>query len=206
MLASGSPLSWATGIFIQVLNIFQTHYPERLAESLVINVPFLIHAFFKMIGPFMDPVTRNKLKFNPKPIQDGMFVADELFKEGGWGGSRDFVWEHEKYWPAFVRMSDEIREGQMARWRKLGARVGCDEKDYKLEDFVRVVPASPVTATAKAEAEVEAKADGNGGHGLADDAALESGEVVEDAPQSADETSAAEKVSEADRALEPTAV
>jgi hypothetical protein len=101
----------------------------------------------------MDPVTRNKLKFNPKPIQDGMFTADELFKEGGWGGSRDFVWDHEKYWPAFVRMCDEIGKGQMARWRKLGARVGCDEKDYKVEDSVRSVPGSPVTPTAKDEAQ-----------------------------------------------------
>ena len=138
---------------IQILNIFQMHYPERLAASLVINVPFLIQAFFKMIGPFIDPVTRSKLKFNPNPIQDGMFTADELFKEGGWGGSREFVWDHEKYWPAFVRMCEEIAEGQMARWRELGARVGCDEKDYKMEDSVRTVPGSPATPAAKAEAE-----------------------------------------------------
>jgi hypothetical protein len=153
---------------IQMLNIFQTHYPERLAESLIINVPFLIHAFFKMISPFMDPVTRNKLKFNPNPVQDGMFTADELFKEGGWGGSRDFVWDHEKYWPAFVRMCDEIVEGQMARWRKLGSRVGCDEKDYKLEDVVHTVPGSPGTDMSKAEAEAT------------EDAAPDTGEVVEE--------------------------
>lgn len=148
---------------IQILNIFQMHYPERLAECLIINVPFLIHMFFKVISPFMDPVTRNKLKFNPKPVKDGMFAAEELFKEGGWGGSRDFVWDHEKYWPAFVRMCDEIGKGQMARWRKLGACVGCDENDYKMEDFVGSVPGSPVTATpnveAKAEVEAETEAD-----------------------------------------------
>lgn len=125
------PFSW-----IQILNIFQMHYPERLAESLIINVPFLIHAFFRMIGPFIDPVTRNKIKFNPKPVEEGMFTADELFKEGGWGGSRDFVWDHEKYWPAFVQMCDEIVKEQMARWRRLGAQVGCDEKAYKSEDDV----------------------------------------------------------------------
>jgi hypothetical protein len=160
-----------------MLNIFQMHYPERLAESLIINVPFLIHAFFKMISPFMDPVTRKKLKFNPNPVKDGIFAADELFKEGGWGGSREFVWDHEKYWPAFVRMCDEIAEGQMARWRKLGARVGCDEKDYKLEDFVRIVPGSPVTSTHKAEAEARA---GDGDGSVADDGARETGEVVEE--------------------------
>ena len=160
------------------------HYPERLAESLIINVPFLIHAFFKMISPFMDPVTRNKLKFNPNPIQDGIFAADELFKEGGWGGTRDFVWDHEKYWPAFVRMCDEIAEGQMARWRKLGAQVGCDEKDYKLEDFVPIVSGSPVTSTAKADAEDkdedEARVGDRDGR-VADDAAPDTGDTVEEA-------------------------
>ena len=175
---------------IQTLNIFQMHYPECLAESLILNVPFLIHAFFKMISPFMDPVTRNKLKFNPKPVQDGMFAADELFKGDGWGGSRDFVWDHEKYWSPFVQMCDEIREGHMARWRKLGARVGCDEKDYKLEDFVGIVPGSPGTGTTKAKTEAEARAgDGDRDGVVGDDAAPETGEVVEAEGQSRDERS-----------------
>jgi len=166
------------------------HYPECLAESLILNVPFLIHAFFKMISPFMDPVTRNKLKFNPKPVQDGMFAADELFKGDGWGGSRDFVWDHEKYWSPFVQMCDEIREGHMARWRKLGARVGCDEKDYKLEDFVGIVPGSPGTGTTKAKTEAEARAgDGDRDGVVGDDAAPETGEVVEAEGQSRDERS-----------------
>ena len=125
----------------QVLNILQTHYPERLGAALILNVPFLIHAFFKMISPLIDPVTRNKMKFNPKPVEDGLFAADELFKDGGWGGSRDFAYEHERYWGAFVRMCDEIREAQMARWRKLGARVGCDEWDYKSDGVVEVAEA-----------------------------------------------------------------
>ncbi|KAH9994862.1 CRAL/TRIO domain-containing protein [Russula vinacea] len=114
-----------------VLTVLQTHYPERLSAALILNVPFLIQAFFKMISPFIDPITRNKMKFNPKPVQDGLFAADELFKDGGWGGARDFVWDHEKYWGPFVRMCAEIREGHMARWRKLGGHVGCNERDYK---------------------------------------------------------------------------
>jgi len=137
-----------TGIYsdgwgaIQVLNILQTHYPERLGASLILNVPFLLHAFYKMISPLIDPVTRNKMKFNPKPVQDGLFTADELFRAGGWGGSRDFVYDHDKYWGSFVRMCDEIREAQMARWRKLGARVGCDEWDYKSDVVVDAAAAA----------------------------------------------------------------
>jgi hypothetical protein len=145
-------MSSPVGLF-QVLNILQTHYPERLSASLILNVPFLLHAFYKMISPLIDPVTRNKMKFNPKPIEDGLFAADELFSDGGWGGSRDFVWDHEKYWGPFVRMCDEIRAAQMARWRELGARVGCDEWDYKTSssDAVTVV-AKPEGAVVPEEA------------------------------------------------------
>lgn len=135
-----------------MLNILQTHYPERLAASLILNVPFLLHAFYKMISPLIDPVTRNKMKFNPKPVEDGLFTADELMKDGGWGGSCDFVYDHDKYWGAFVRMCDEIREAQMARWRKLGARLGCDEWDYKSDVVVDAVAAAapePGDATEK---------------------------------------------------------
>lgn len=127
---------------IQVLNILQTHYPERLGASLILNVPFLIHAFYKMISPLIDPVTRNKMKFNPKPVQDGLFAADELFKDSGWGGERDFVYDHDRYWGSFVRMCDEIREARMARWRKLGAQVGCDEWDYKSDVVVDAAAAA----------------------------------------------------------------
>ena len=134
------------------MNILQTHYPERLASALILNVPFIISAFFKLIGPFIDPITRKKMKFNPKPVEDGLFTADELLKDGGWGGSRNFVWDHEKYWKPFVQMCAEIKAKQMARWRKLGARVGCDEWDYKSEDVVDI---SPAVADASVHAEPE---------------------------------------------------
>jgi hypothetical protein len=187
---------------VQVLHILQTHYPERLGVALILNVPFLIHAFFKMISPFIDPVTRNKMKFNPKPVQDGLFAADELFK--GWGGSRDFAWDHEKYWGPFVRMCAEIREGQMARWRKLGARVGGDERDYKSGEVVDISP-----APAEAEA-----GNGNGDRVVAEDAAVENpppGSQAQAQDQAPDESSATDQVSgsgesEVEGALEAMAI
>ena len=191
---------------LQVLTVLQTHYPERLSAALILNVPFLIQAFFKMISPFIDPITRNKMKFNPKPVQDGLFAADELFKDGGWGGARDFVWDHEKYWGPFVRMCAEIREGHMARWRKLGGHVGCNERDYKLGEVVDISP-----APAEVEAEVKTEAgDGDGDRVVAEDAAPETGDTVAQG-QVPDEPSATDKVSgggdsDVDGALEPTAV
>jgi len=97
--------------------------------SLILNVPFLLQAFYKLITPFIDPVTREKMKFNPEVVKEGFFAPEMVMKE--WGGDCDFVYEHDKYWPAFVSMCDERRMGWMATWRSLGGTVGLKEWDYK---------------------------------------------------------------------------
>lgn len=125
---SGPPFSTS----LKVLNILQDHYPERLGRAFVINVPFLLNAFYKMITPFMDPVTREKLKFNPSCVKDGHFEADMLVK-GNWGGSRTVEYVHEKFWPAWLKLTWERREKHKENWRKLGGKIGIREWDYKIE-------------------------------------------------------------------------
>lgn len=125
--------------FAQVLNILQDHYPERLGRAFVINVPFLLNAFYKMINPFIDPVTREKLKFNPNCVKEGHFEANMLIKEN-WGGDRTIDYVHDKYWPALLKLTGERREKQKERWRKLGGKVGVKEWDYKAELPVDEVP------------------------------------------------------------------
>ncbi|TFY75993.1 hypothetical protein EWM64_g8022 [Hericium alpestre] len=115
-----------------VLNILQSHYPERLGAALILNVPFLVNAFFKLITPFIDPVTRTKMKFNPNPVEDGLFDAEQLMKEGGWGGAREFEWEHEQYWPRLLKTCATLREQHLERWRAQGGRLGLSEWDYKV--------------------------------------------------------------------------
>ncbi|KAI0034251.1 CRAL/TRIO domain-containing protein [Vararia minispora EC-137] len=119
-----------------VLNILQTHYPERLGHALILNVPFLLNAFFKLITPLVDPHTRVKMKFNPRAVKDGLFDAEQLLSESGWGGAVDFRWDHAKYWPALLKLCAETRERYMERWRKLGAKVGASEWDIKFEPLV----------------------------------------------------------------------
>ncbi|RDX57013.1 CRAL/TRIO domain-containing protein [Lentinus brumalis] len=133
-----------------VLNILQTHYPERLGRALVVNVPFLLNAFFKMITPFIDPLTRPKLRFNPDCIAEGLFTPDQLISE--WNGTANFEYEHEKYWGALVRMSAERRERLWEKWREHGAKVGVREWDLKcdiaLQDMAKLAgeaAAAPVT-------------------------------------------------------------
>ncbi|BEJ11431.1 hypothetical protein CspHIS471_0108530 [Cutaneotrichosporon sp. HIS471] len=52
-------------VSMYVLNVLQNHYVERLGRGLVLNIPWFINGFFKAIMPFMDPVTRDKARFNP---------------------------------------------------------------------------------------------------------------------------------------------
>ncbi|KAJ7227257.1 CRAL-TRIO domain-containing protein [Mycena pura] len=113
-----------------VLSILQDHYPERLGVALILNVPFLINAFYKLMNPFIDPVTRIKLKFNPRVIQDGIFAPDQLMTQG-WGGSCNFEYAHDKYWPALVSLCNERAELWKANWEKMGGKVGLKEADYK---------------------------------------------------------------------------
>ena len=117
---------------------------------MILNVPWLLNAFFKLITPFIDPLTREKMKFNPKPIEDGLFTADQLFADGGWKGGVNFQWNHDQYWPALLQLCAELREVQLKRWRELGGRVGLSEWDIK--------QASPSIAPAKTTVEVPASA------------------------------------------------
>ncbi|KAH9838326.1 CRAL-TRIO domain-containing protein [Rhodofomes roseus] len=111
------------------LNILQNHYPERLGRALVVNVPWLVHAFLKLIMPFVDPRTRDKIRFNPDCIKEGLFAPDMLMRE--WGGACDFEYDHARYWPAVVRMCDEHRQHRLEVWREMGAKVGIREWDIK---------------------------------------------------------------------------
>ncbi|KAG8772067.1 hypothetical protein FRC16_005745 [Serendipita sp. 398] len=109
------------------LSILQSHYPERLGRAMVINVPFLLNAFFKFIMPLVDPITRDKVRFNPKVVQDGLIDNDKLLNVHGWGGGVDFEFKHEIYWKTMIEACKTRREEQMQRWKDLGGKIGEDE-------------------------------------------------------------------------------
>ncbi|KAF9526403.1 CRAL-TRIO domain-containing protein [Crepidotus variabilis] len=118
------------GVARSVLSILQEHYPERLGLAHIINVPFLVSAFFKVISPFIDPVTREKMKFNPNVIKDKFFEPNQVMKEW-WGGDIDFEYVHADYWPSIVNLCEERNKKWRETWKGLGSKIGISEWEYK---------------------------------------------------------------------------
>ncbi|KAE8257606.1 hypothetical protein A4X13_0g2248 [Tilletia indica] len=107
-----------------MLYILQNHYVERLGIALCINVPWIFKTFFAAVQPFIDPVTREKCKFD-EAIKDEV-PLDQLNSD--YGGNVDPKYDHSKYWPDLVRTCDRLREKQMENFRELcGSKVGASE-------------------------------------------------------------------------------
>lgn len=82
----------------KVLHILQQHYVETLGRALVVNLPMLLNFFYRGISPFLDPVTRDKMRFNPdllELIPPGQLDAD-------FGGDYEWEFEPNSYWEQFV--------------------------------------------------------------------------------------------------------
>lgn len=115
----------------QVLGILQSHYPERLGKGLFTNIPWIGQAFFKVVGPFIDPHTRLKTVYD-QPFEN--FVPKEqLDKE--FNGDMDFVYDHGQYWPALSGMGTRRYELYLSNFEKLGGAVGLSEYDLRIEGY-----------------------------------------------------------------------
>ncbi|KAJ2557491.1 hypothetical protein EV175_001318 [Coemansia sp. RSA 1933] len=99
------PLSTAR----EFLRILETHYPERLHKAFVVSPPMYFVLFYRIIAPFIDPVTKAKIAFvdlsAQKPTSDdGVWVDifDHIAPESlerDVGGSWDFKFVQDDYWP-----------------------------------------------------------------------------------------------------------
>lgn len=115
------------GVGKEVLHILQTHYPERLGKALLTNIPWLAWTFLKLIHPFIDPMTREKLVFD-QPFPNYVPV-DQLEKT--YGGNLDFVYKQDVYWPAMIKDAQDKREHYLKRFQKFGGVVGLSEDDLR---------------------------------------------------------------------------
>jgi hypothetical protein len=135
--AGGTP---GIGVAKQVLDILQNHYPERLGRALLTHcmpcliaypinpltlrvVPWYVNAFLKLVNPFIDPVTKSKIKPN-EPLPNHV-PTSQLMKVSG--GEVDFKYDHSIYWPALEKITTERRQQRKERWEKAGKIVGESE-------------------------------------------------------------------------------
>ncbi|KAI1076317.1 CRAL/TRIO domain-containing protein [Whalleya microplaca] len=123
----------------EVLHILQTHYPERLGRAMIVNVPWVVWGFFKLITPFIDPLTREKLKFNEDMTQ---FVPKEQLWTEFKGGELQFEYDHDVYWPALQKLCGEKRAEWVRRWEAGGKQIGEKEGYLKGHDQQGVAPPS----------------------------------------------------------------
>lgn len=86
-------------------------------------MPWYVTAFLKLIGPFIDPVTKSKIKYN-EPLIDHIPAA-QLMKAAG--GEVDFKYDHSIYWPALAKLAAERRQERTARWEKAEKLLGESE-------------------------------------------------------------------------------
>ena len=108
-------------------------------------VPWVVQGFFKLILPFVDPLTREKLKFNENLSQ---YVPGSQLLKDYEGGELDFEYDHATYWPALNQLCAEKRAEHRQRWEAGGKQIG------ESEDYLKGHTARGVAAAAAAAAPV----------------------------------------------------
>jgi len=86
-------------------------------------VPWYVTVFLKVLGPFIDPVTKTKIRYN-EPLTDHI-PASQLMKNAG--GEVDFAYDHGVYWPALETLATQRRKEQRERWEAAGKAIGESE-------------------------------------------------------------------------------
>ncbi|KAI5966441.1 PDR16 [Candida pseudojiufengensis] len=128
------------GVGRQVLHILQTHYPERLGKALLTNIPWLGWTFLKIIHPFIDPLTREKLVFDQPFIN----YVPKIQLDKDFKGDVNFIYDHEKYWPKMIEMSDNKQKNYYERFEKFGEIVGLSEVDLRGKGDELLYPVQPM--------------------------------------------------------------
>lgn len=85
----------------ETAHVLQDHYPERLGLAILYNPPKFFEPFWTVVKPFLEPKTRNKVKFvysddlNTKKIMEDLFDMNQL--ESAFGGNDNTGFDLNKY-------------------------------------------------------------------------------------------------------------
>ncbi|KAM7514597.1 hypothetical protein LguiA_004180 [Lonicera macranthoides] len=63
----------------ETAHILQEHYPERLGVAILYNPPKFFEPFYKVVKPFLEPKTANKVKFVYSDNPETNKIMEELF-------------------------------------------------------------------------------------------------------------------------------
>lgn len=88
-------------------------------------VPWIVQGFFKLITPFIDAMTREKLRFNEDLTT--YVLPDQLWTD--FEGKLNFEYDHAVYWPALQTLCAERRAARRERWLAGGKQMG-ESEDY----------------------------------------------------------------------------
>jgi hypothetical protein len=112
-------------------------------------VPTFVWLFFKLITPFIDPTTREKLKFNEDLRQ---YVPPEQLYDL-FGGDYVFEYDHDAFYPEFVKLALERRDRFFAKWKAAGGGIGQSELDVRTDGTEEAVKDTPVETVTTSVAE-----------------------------------------------------
>ncbi|KAK9748963.1 hypothetical protein RND81_02G093300 [Saponaria officinalis] len=102
----------------ETAHVLQNHYPERLGIAIMYNPPRIFEQFYRVVKPFLEPKTRNKVKFvytddpNSKKIMEELFNMDQL--ESAFGGKSTESFDIHK----FAQRMKEDDNKKRSLWEK----------------------------------------------------------------------------------------
>jgi hypothetical protein len=78
-----------------MINTFANYYPETLGQVLIYDAPWIVNGAWKVIRPWLDPVTASKVFFISKGVLPDYINEDQLPVD--YGGTAPFKYDYATY-------------------------------------------------------------------------------------------------------------
>lgn len=85
----------------------------------------MVTIFFRLISPFIDPTTKEKLRWNEDLRQH--IPPEQLVQFAG--GDVKWEYDHSIYWAALNQLTEHRRKAYRERWVQSGSKIG-ESEDY----------------------------------------------------------------------------